>query len=239
MISPKRKRQFIGICTGLLCTVVSYTVLSMPSNEDLLTLGPANTGHEDLQCVDCHTKAPGSLFQQVQANFMVLIGSRVNEVDFGHEDVDTKKCQGCHDRPNDRHPVYRFEETRFAEATEKLDARECETCHQEHKGMRVTLPVDQATYCMNCHEDLKVNDDPLDISHEQLIKEEKWATCLQCHDFHGNHFMHTVEEMKDTIPLETLKAYFEGENSPYSDTKKYDPKKKPEDKLVPNRKKKK
>lgn len=235
-ISPKRKRQVMGICLGLLFSAISYTVLSLPSNENLLTLGPANTGHDELACQDCHTKAPGTAIQQIEANFMHFIGNRKTEVDFGHLDVDTKKCQGCHDRPNDRHPMHRFHEPRFAETRKKLAVTECETCHKEHAGVRLTLPLEQMTYCSNCHDDLVVNNDPLDVSHEQLIAQEKWTTCLQCHDFHGNHFMETPKLMRDTISIDELKAYFDGGDSPFSDQKKYDPKKKPEEKLVANKK---
>jgi len=234
-ISPKRKRQVIGISLGFLLTAISYAVLSLPSNEDLLTLGPANTGHEDLECVDCHTKAPGTVLQQLQANFMFMIGQRKSEVEFGHLDVDTKKCEGCHDRPNDRHPMYRFKEPRFAETRKKIKVTECETCHKEHAGVRLTIPIDESTFCSNCHDDLEVNNDPLDVPHSQLIEEEKWTTCLQCHDFHGNHLMKTAEHMKDTISIAQLKAYFDGEKSPYAEKKKYDPKKKPEDKLIKNK----
>lgn len=235
-ISPKRKRQVIGMCAGVLLSVVAYVVLLIPSNEDLVSLGPMNTGHEELQCIDCHTKAPGTALQQIQANFMHMIGARNNDVEFGHLDVDTKKCQGCHDRPNDRHPVHRFQETRFADARKNIEVTQCETCHLEHQGVRLTIAVNEATYCKNCHEDLDMKNDPLDVPHAQLIKEEKWSTCLQCHDFHGNHFMKTAEHMKDTVSIEALKAYFEGGESPYSDRKKYIAKKKPEDKLIENKK---
>ena len=185
-ISPKRKRQIIGMCVGIIATLIAYLTLSLPSNEDYLSLGPMNTGHENLECADCHTKAPGNAMQQIQANFMHLIGQRKNSVTFGHEDVDTKKCQSCHDRPNDRHPTYRFKETRFSKARSAIDATKCETCHLEHNGKRLTLKIEQATYCKNCHGDLVLKNDPLDYSHEKLIKESRWSTCLQCHDFHGN-----------------------------------------------------
>lgn len=235
-ISPKRKRQVIGMCIGLMATVATYTVLSLPASEDLLSLGPMNTGHEDLECADCHTKAPGSALEQMQANFMHIIGQRSNPVEFGHEDVDTKKCQGCHDRPNDRHPTYRFKETRFADARADLDATQCESCHLEHNGKRLTLSMQQTTYCKNCHEDLVIKDDPLDVSHAELIKQERWSTCLQCHDFHGNHFMKTAEVISDTISLTQIQSYFEGGESPYGKRKKYIAKRNPQDKLIENKK---
>lgn len=236
-ISPKRKRQVIGGGIGVLISIIGFTVLSLPSNEDMLSLGPMNTGHEKLVCMDCHVKAPGNAFQQIQANVMHMIGLRNNEVEFGHLDVDTKKCQSCHDRPNDRHPVYRFTEPRFNDARKNIAITECETCHLEHKGMRVTLNMNELTYCKNCHEDLVMKNDPLDISHEDLIKAGLWSSCLQCHDFHGNHFMETAEELKDTISYTAIKAYLEGAESPYGKEKKYKAKESPEEKLIENKKK--
>lgn len=236
-ISPKRKRQVIGGGLGLILSLIVYVVLTLPSNEDLVSLGPMNTGHENLKCIDCHVKAPGNVFQQLQANLMHAIGQRKNEVEFGHLDVDTKKCQSCHDRPNDRHPVYRFTEPRFNDARKNIAVTECETCHLEHNDMRITLNVEEATYCKNCHEDLVMKKDPLDISHEDLIKAGLWSSCLQCHDFHGNHFMETSKLLKDTIPYESIKAYFEGQPSPYGDEKKYKAKESPTDDLIENKKK--
>lgn len=48
--------------------------------------------------------------------------------------------------------------------------------------------------------------------------------------------METAELIKDTIPIDVLRAYFEGSTSPYSERKKYNPKKNPEDELIENRK---
>lgn len=231
-ISPKRRRQVVGGGIGIVLSVICYVVLTLPSNEDLVSLGPMNTGHENLKCMDCHVKAPGTTLQQIEANFLHLIGQRNNQVEFGHLDVDTKKCQACHDRPNDRHPVHRFTEPRFNDARKQIAVTECETCHLEHKGLRVTLDIDKATYCKNCHEDLVMKNDPLDISHEDLIKAGLWSSCLQCHDFHGNHFMETATSVKDTISYQAIKAYFEGKSSPYGDQIKYKAKQTAEDKLI-------
>jgi hypothetical protein len=74
---------------------------------------------------------------------------------------------------------------------------------------------------MHCHSDLTVKNDPLDISHEQLIAEEQWDTCLQCHDFHGNHEYKTPSAIKDTISYEALHKYFEGGKDPFSQKKKF------------------
>ena len=161
-----------------------------------------------------------------------MFGARNHTVSFGTLDVDTKKCQGCHDRPNDRHPVHRFKEPRFADARKAINPTECESCHLEHSGMRMTRT--ETGFCINCHEDLEIKDDPIDVPHVELIANSEWTTCLQCHDFHGNHKMETPEAMKDTIAMTAIKAYIEGGKDPYSDLKRYSPKKKPEDELTKN-----
>ena len=221
-ISRKRKRQWIGFGVGLFITVVSYVLLFMPANEDFLMKGPMNTGHEDLSCQSCHTPARGNVFQQMQANLMHSVGLRKTEADFGAENVDNQKCLDCHDtRDNDRHPTHRFTETRFAEARKNLGVTECESCHSEHNGVRVTQT--DTGYCRNCHGETVMKDDPLEISHEELVRREMWTTCLQCHDFHGNHIYETAASMKDTIELRVVLGYFDGGESPYSDKKKYPP----------------
>lgn len=220
-ISRKRKRQWIGFGVGVFLTLVTYTVLSLPSNEEMLSLGPMNTGHEDLSCQSCHTPAKGNAFQQVQANIMYALNMRKTEADFGTENVDTKKCLECHDRANDRHPLHRFKEPRFAEARKNLNITACEGCHLEHNGVRITQV--NVGYCENCHGDTEMKNDPLEVSHKELIEKEMWSTCLQCHDFHGNHVYHAAESMKDTIPLTVIREYFDGGTSPYADVKKYYP----------------
>ena len=218
-ISRRRQRQWIGFGVGLLATAIAYVVLSIPAGEDFLSKGPMNTGHEELSCKSCHTPAQGTAMQQLSANVMFTLGLRKTEADFGTENVDNTKCLDCHDRPNDRHPLHRFEETRFSEARKNIGVTECESCHNEHSGVRITQT--NIGYCSNCHGETNLSDDPLEISHKQLIAEEKWSTCLQCHDFHGNHIMHVAESMKDTIPLKVVRAYFDGAPTPYSDQKKY------------------
>lgn len=218
-INPRRKRQFFGFITGAILAVTAYSILLWPGNEDLVSLGPMNTGHENLKCADCHTKARGSTLQQLNANIAYLFGLRKKAVPFGIEDVDNTKCKNCHDRPNDRHPVHRFLEPRFAEVRQAIHPETCESCHREHNNVR--LVIKDTGYCQNCHSDTKLNDDPLDIPHTELIKEGRWTTCLQCHDFHGNHEMITPVAMKDTIPIQKIREYILGGMSPYSDKKKY------------------
>ncbi len=218
-ISRKRKRQWIGFGVGVFITITTYTILSLSVNESMLSLGPMNKGHEELSCVSCHTSAKGNVLQQLQANMMYSVGLRKTQADFGSKNVDTQKCLECHDRANDRHPLHRFKEPRFAEARKNLGVTECEACHVEHNGVRITQT--NLGYCQNCHGETKLKLDPLEISHEELIKKEMWTTCLQCHDFHGNHVFETAKSLQDTIPVQVVRAYFDGGKSPYSDIKKY------------------
>jgi hypothetical protein len=74
---------------------------------------------------------------------------------------------------------------------------------------------------MNCHQDLEVEDDPIDVPHAILADTEQWSTCIQCHDFHGNHRYEIPNRMKDTIPIRELKAYFNGGPDPFGSDKKY------------------
>jgi len=218
-ISPLRKRQFIGGTIGLVTGMLLFAFFTLDSSEEYVSLGPMNTGHGDISCVTCHADAPGNLSQQLQSNTTYAFGGRKLSVDFGTKDVTVNNCLECHDRPNDRHPTYSFSEPRFKEAIKKVDATTCITCHAEHHGERVTIyPVN---YCVNCHLDLALEDDPLDISHEEIIAKEQWDTCIQCHDFHGNHTYEVPLKMKDTIPMHTIKTYLKGGKDPFGNDKKY------------------
>ncbi|WP_100614757.1 cytochrome c3 family protein [Confluentibacter citreus] len=218
-VSPLRKRQFLGGVIGLVLGVSIFYFFTRESSEAYISLGPMNAGHEELSCFTCHADAKGNLWQQLQSNMSHAVGARKTGVDFGTQDVTLNNCLGCHDRPNDRHPNYRFSEPRFKEAVKKIDARTCITCHSEHHAERVTVP--SIDYCMNCHQKLEVENDPLDIDHKTLIANEEWFTCIQCHDFHGNHTYKVPTKLKDTIPMKTIQDYFKGSEDPYGTNKKY------------------
>lgn len=203
-----------GYQLGALCGLVVLVILFLP----LSTLGPANTGHETLQCQDCHVPAPGTARQQIQANTRYWLGWRTNPADFQHQAVTNAQCKDCHVNPQDAHPVHRFNEPRFAEARANIQPENCASCHLEHEGARVTAEV---TFCVECHQDLVLKNDPLDISHEDLTAEENWGSCLGCHDFHGNHVMEEPTTIDSALKLEEIIKYFEGGPSPYSDQKFY------------------
>ncbi len=218
-ISAIRRRQFFGILIGLVVGASLIAFLTLDPSKEYISLGPMNSGHNNLSCITCHTDARGNLSQQIQSNISYVFGARKQNVDFGTQDVTPENCLQCHDRPNDRHPTHRFLEPRFSEVIKQINTTTCITCHSEHHGKRVTIrPVN---YCMNCHTDLVVEKDPLDISHEQLITKEEWFTCIQCHDFHGNHRYKVADRLKDTIPIVKINAYLEGGTDPFGDNKKY------------------
>lgn len=218
-VSPLRKRQFLGGIIGLLLGLSMFYILTLDATEAYVSIGPMNTGHEGLSCFACHADAKGNLMQQLQSNASHAFGAREEGVDFGTQDVTVDNCLQCHDRPNDRHPTYRFSEPRFKEAVSHINATTCITCHTEHQEERVS--VASINYCMNCHQDLEVENDPIDIPHKNLIAADQWFTCIQCHDFHGNHKYDVPTKLADTIPMHVIQSYFDGGEDPYGTDKKY------------------
>lgn len=222
-----RWRQRLGQLTGVSLGLVCLAFLLLPGMRQFHARGPMNTGHENLECVDCHQNAPGTTRQQIQANVRFWLGLRSKPATLGLERVGNQTCLECHDRPNDRHPVFRFNEPRFREARAKLNPQECLSCHQEHRGLRVSQSQE---FCETCHQDLILKNDPISIPHQTLVKESKWSTCLGCHDFHGNHAMDTPVDVEKSFDLKDRQAYFRGEkSSPYSDQKFFVAKRKGEE----------
>ncbi|VAW91368.1 hypothetical protein MNBD_GAMMA21-871 [hydrothermal vent metagenome] len=92
----------------------------------------------------------------------------------------------------------------------------------EYTGKRVTQTID---ICKNCHEELVIKQDPIEISHHQLVKQKRWQACLGCHDFHGNHVMTLPNKLTNLIPNELIESYFSDGNSPYLKQKHHKAKK--------------
>lgn len=179
--------------------------------------GPMNTGHGDVACEGCHRSAPGTLRQQLQNAARDAVGSVHAPVDIGYQRVDNAACVACHEREDDRHPTFRFLEPRFAEARAALQPESCGSCHQEHDGVRVT--VAETTFCRHCHEDIDLEQDPLDISHRALASVQAWTTCLGCHDFHGSHTAKPPTRLDQAIDQSSILQYFAGGPSPYGERK--------------------
>nr|VFK27642.1 MAG: Cytochrome c3 [Candidatus Kentron sp. MB]VFK33024.1 MAG: Cytochrome c3 [Candidatus Kentron sp. MB]VFK75698.1 MAG: Cytochrome c3 [Candidatus Kentron sp. MB] len=204
--------------TGGVISLVCLSILLHPSYSHLHVHGPMNTGHEELECSDCHKSERGNLRQQLQANVQYLLGNRTKPVAVGYRAINNRDCSFCHDRPNDRHPVYRFFAPRFRKAREQIQPQYCVSCHSEHTGERVTSDI---SYCKTCHAKLVIENDPISISHQQLIRDKNWASCLGCHDYHGNHKMELNRDVDRLITRKELQKYFAGESdSPYG-TKKF------------------
>jgi hypothetical protein len=210
--APGSRRRRSGAKIGFALATVTLGFLLAPGQEHLHAPGRMNAGHENLSCESCHRPAPGTTRQQLQANARHLFGLRQHPADFGQKAVDNTDCLACHERPFDRHPVFRFNEPRFVEARKELGPQLCESCHTEHQGARVTA---ETGYCRTCHADLEMKNDPLDVPHAKLVRDERWDTCLGCHDYHGNHVMKTATRLADRAPASRIEGYFAGRSSPY------------------------
>ena len=210
---PHRKRYNLGYLLGFLFGLLALLFFISPSSEKHLASGPMLPGHEKLKCLSCHKDQLGSLRQQLQANVQYLLNNRKSFVSVGLRSVENRECIKCHDRPNDRHPVYRFREPKYRKVRERIQANSCIACHVEHKSKRVSV---KKTFCVNCHDELKLKNDPLDVSHQVLVQQKKWITCLRCHDFHGNHDMKTVTKIEHSVLPTDLDEYFNRGKNPYS-----------------------
>ena len=221
-IGGTTRRRRHGWLAGAALSLALMLVLLAPQQVHSRAPGPMNVGHEALTCEHCHVPAQGTIRQQLQANSRYWLGFRASPVDFGSGDVRNSDCLACHERPFDRHPVFRFEEPRFAEARRELGVNECQSCHAEHRGAKVVV---EATYCKQCHSKLKLARDPIDVTHEELVTGARWETCLGCHDFHGNHERTTPEKLDAALSPARVASYFAGSSSPYGEALKSPPRK--------------
>ncbi|MEP2781568.1 MAG: cytochrome c3 family protein [Pseudoruegeria sp.] len=194
-----------------------YVLLNSGANT-IIAHGPIQSGHQDIGCADCHVDSPGSARQQIQANIKFVLGQREHPADFGKSPVTAQLCLDCHERPNERHPIYRFNEPRFEEARQTIAANDCLGCHSEHEAARV-LP--RTTFCSACHAELVVKNDPIDVPHTTLIKQDSWDTCLGCHSFHGNYPRSAQHALEDAFSADAIHAYLRNGPSPYGSEKIY------------------
>lgn len=209
-----QSRRTLGYAVGLMAGVVGVTLLLSRHFEDWHSPGPANSGHEQLHCGDCHRPSDGDARQQIQANLKHFLGLRQTGAYFQFKPVTNRDCLECHERPDDRHPVQRFNEPRFAEARKKLHPETCVACHSEHQGVRVTRQ--DTGFCQVCHQEFSLKHDSISIPHQTLVKQERWLTCLGCHDFHGNHKIAVPTDVGKAIGSALIADYFKGAKSPYA-----------------------
>lgn len=210
--APARSPRFRAYVAGALLSLSPLLLLSSVL-EPARPHGHPNIGHEDLKCAACHVEAAGSLRQVLQAKVKHAMGLRRTGAVLGTQPVSSATCLQCHANPDDRHPPNRFFEPRFDQARAALAPQLCVSCHREHSAARVT--VAPPTYCVNCHQDVKVKDDKISPTHELLIAQKRWETCLQCHDYHGNHKWNAPLRVQDGVTLQALEHYLKDGPSPY------------------------
>jgi hypothetical protein len=75
---PERTIKIVSYAIGVLLAFSALAVLVLPQFERVYAKGPPNTGHETLACADCHTKAPGTARQQLQAKLQYWLGNRAS-----------------------------------------------------------------------------------------------------------------------------------------------------------------
>lgn len=156
--------------------LAAYTTARFYGDRLLFTPGRTTAGHHQIEteCFTCHTPMAG---------------------------VKSDACVQCHaselERVDDSHPKSKFTDPRNADLLSKLDARECISCHIEHRpertlAMGVTQPDD---FCAHCHADI-AKDRP---THQGL----GFDTCADagCHNFHDNRALH-VDYLETRLKLD-------------------------------------
>ena len=210
--------RLAGMAAAIPGAIVAAVILLDGPAQSLIAEGPNLDGHARLACTACHHPAPGTMRQQIQARLWFTLGLRRARPDFGYRKVASEDCLTCHDRPNERHPVYRFREPRFAAAKALVDATSCIGCHSEHAGQMVSVEMD---FCQACHGDLVLKNDPLERRHDMLIAAREWTGCLGCHDFHGNHQAPPPTRPAGAHDLAAVANYLKRGPDPYGPGKIY------------------
>ncbi len=212
------KLRLFAFIIAVPIAVLGLLILLSDMPKTLIAHGPIQAGHEDVDCSGCHVQSAGTYRQQIQANVLYILGQRKQPVDFGYGPVTSVQCLDCHERKNERHPIYRFREPRFLKALETVNATTCLGCHSEHSDERVFAEHDN---CQACHSKLIVKNDTIDVPHKTLIAQNSWGTCLGCHDFHGNHPVAAPLKLEAAHSVEEIQNYLKNGPSPYGNEKTY------------------
>ncbi|QFT55919.1 ammonia-forming cytochrome c nitrite reductase subunit c552 [Microbulbifer sp. THAF38] len=152
---------------GLLLTLIvgAYASYNLTADDkSLFITGEPTHGHHqiELACTSCHTDG------------------------FAGEESIQQSCLNCHaeelELADDSHPRKKFLDPRNAQLLETLDARQCISCHTEHKQqitreMGVSLAGD---FCFHCHSEIAEERS----SHQGM----GFETCASagCHNYHDN-----------------------------------------------------
>jgi hypothetical protein len=122
----------------------------------------------------------------------------------GFRGVAAAKCVSCHpaERGPDTHAVALFDDPRWAHTLARIDARQCVTCHGEHRLSPGGVTV-EAGFCFPCHDDVPGKR----ASHASFSP----SSCGQggCHNYHDNSalnvaFLSRHREDPDQIPQPRL-----------------------------------
>jgi hypothetical protein len=197
---------------GLIVALFGGVLLLLPGRESWHAKGPYNVGHRKVACEECHAPSPGNVVGQALGNLMHAVGFTDSASYFIYAPAGNKQCRACHEDPDNRHPVDDFLEPKFADARHAMSVQFCVSCHKQHLGVRVSVTP---RVCQHCHEHTALDDDPIDIPHTTLISDQRWGTCLGCHDFHGNHDRDVPELMSERLTEEQIQEYLDGGESPY------------------------
>ena len=209
-LTPGRRAPYLW---GVIIALIGGVALLLPGRELWHAKGPFNTGHTKLECGDCHTSAPGNIAGQALRNIMHAVGMSDSGTYFIYSPSGNEQCLACHTDPDNVHPVEEFLEPEFAKVREARGVQFCTGCHQQHLGVRVS--ASPLVVCQDCHDDMVLDDDPVDIPHTRLISDGRWDTCMGCHDHHGNHEREVPTMMSGILTEEQIQQYFDGGKSPY------------------------
>ncbi len=146
--------------------IAAYMAFNMfGKDRGMLLPGETTSGHHQIEgaCNACHTP-----FRGVRQN----------------------ACLACHQADlqsaEDSHGEEKFTDPRYADDLALLDARQCATCHVEHRpeitgAMGVTLPED---FCRSCHADV-ADERP---THKDLAFDS--CGSAGCHNYHDNRALY-------------------------------------------------
>ncbi len=211
-----RGRQKAGFIIGGSIGLIATVLLALPDTRAWHEPGPRNTGHAKLACTACHRVSQGTLRQRVQARVTQLLDDQRRSMStIGYTPVGNADCLACHlMNKKDAHAVYRFMEPRFAAVRATLAPQLCISCHKEHSGVRVTAG---GLACAECHDKIALKKDRLDVPHATLAAQQRWDTCLGCHDYHGNHAFLSPTRLHDAVATGQVTTYLRGGASPYGE----------------------
>src|SRR5262245_6924426 len=109
-----------------------------------------------------------------------LIESKCASCHQGFSPPSNANCLTCHreDLAHDTHPASTFEDPRWVAELQHVDARNCRSCHAEHRdAKRLSVSIE---ICSNCHDDVV----------QKLASHRTFSasSCADggCHNYHDN-----------------------------------------------------